>query len=497
MRSRITFLFLFYFLTKSFAFQDDHDKVSLELLDTPLRTALEMLSQQTDLDFVYGDELVKNIRVTCKFVNAPIMEVLKEILLDTSITFRMNDDRVVLMWRRRKTNVMIHGRVLDKATGLPLDFVNVFIAYSTFGDATNKNGEFIIPHVPLGTFELVVSMIGYAVLKREISVVGPVDEPLILKLTPQPYQAPEILVSAADMKKWRKNLKKFSKIFFSTTQNASECKILNPLVLDFANKKRGVLTATANEPLIIENRALGYKLSYILEEFEASRVQILYAGLPRFELLTPESPDEEKKWKRNRARAYRGSLRHFLTTLCKNYFTVTAALEGKKKSFRSLYGKTLYESPNFKERKRMPEFRNTGFQVLLVKKPWHETKKQASIFDAGPPGHRPRGELTNINEFLSPGPLPHQMIFKFPYYLEVTYANEMEEENYLDYMREDYRAPSVQKSLLTLETDSLLIVTSGHFLPYFGLRTYGYWSWEGIADGLPLDYTHSEAEVDK
>ena len=61
-----------------------------------------------------------------------------------------------------QTTGKIAGNVVDKETKEPLPGVNVFIAGTSFGSATNMNGEFNIINVPPGNYNVNVQMIGYA-----------------------------------------------------------------------------------------------------------------------------------------------------------------------------------------------------------------------------------------------------------------------------------------------------------------------------------------------
>lgn len=60
-----------------------------------------------------------------------------------------------------QTRGTITGRVTDSATGDFLPGANVLIRGTSFGAATNMRGEYRIFNVPLGTFTVVVSYIGY------------------------------------------------------------------------------------------------------------------------------------------------------------------------------------------------------------------------------------------------------------------------------------------------------------------------------------------------
>ena len=65
----------------------------------------------------------------------------------------------------------IAGRVTEAGTGSNLPGANVIIVGTTMGAATDLYGRFIIPGVPLGTYQLTISYIGYQ--KKTISVTVP------------------------------------------------------------------------------------------------------------------------------------------------------------------------------------------------------------------------------------------------------------------------------------------------------------------------------------
>jgi len=63
------------------------------------------------------------------------------------------------------TTGKITGRVYDKSTGVPLPGVNVIIRGSSMGAATNLDGDYFIINVPVGTYTMTASMMGYSPLE--------------------------------------------------------------------------------------------------------------------------------------------------------------------------------------------------------------------------------------------------------------------------------------------------------------------------------------------
>ena len=79
-------------------------------------------------------------------------------------------------------------------------------------------------------------------------------------------------------------------------------------------KKNNRLTVKADEPIIIENKLLGYKVSFQLIEFRSNYNEgtVSFYGHPFF---TPLHETDEKKLNKilsNRREAYHGSLMHFM-----------------------------------------------------------------------------------------------------------------------------------------------------------------------------------------
>lgn len=367
----------------------------------------------------------------------------------------------------------LFGAVVDAATGKPLPNANVFIAHSMMGAASDERGQFIIRNVPAGTFEIVASVIGYGVEKQTVQVTFPFQKVLLFKLQPEVVQLQEVVVSAAEKKKWQKNLDRFSELLLSTTENAGLTQIINPFVLEFPETKFGVFSATSKEPLIIENRALGYRLIYILQDFESTFDYVKFAGIPRFEELEPNSTEELEMWQQNRNRAYLGSLRHFLSELCNN-FELTRGDTGDVE-FMYDFSDVVDGKPRM-EYKKGSYLKTKGFETLWMSNPWHGPKIT---------------QLVNTNRLLSPGQIPTERFLKFNNYLQIRYKNEMEESNYLRDTRQK-RDPGPQVSWITLESDSVAIDVAGRYFDTYKIKTSGYWAWERLADMLPLEFEYTE-----
>ena len=64
----------------------------------------------------------------------------------------------------------ISGFVRDEATGEPLSYANVFIKDSNIGGITNLDGYYVLTRVPADSGEIVVSIIGFAMVTQEFEI---------------------------------------------------------------------------------------------------------------------------------------------------------------------------------------------------------------------------------------------------------------------------------------------------------------------------------------
>ncbi|WP_429382505.1 carboxypeptidase-like regulatory domain-containing protein [Mucilaginibacter sp. UYCu711] len=197
-----------------------------------------------------------------------------------------------------------NGELMESAT--------VFLAGSEKVVATNAQGAFRFNGISPGTYQVVITMIGYTSAKQNI-IVQNKSESLNLILGYKQIVLDEVVIG--DKGAREKHFKRFVTYFMGETRNAKACKILNPDVIEFTTYK-GVLQATSSDFLIIENPNLGYRVKYLLKKFSDNNATgvTLYDGDSVFEPLTG-TEEQQKLWTKNRRAAYEGSLMHYLRSL--------------------------------------------------------------------------------------------------------------------------------------------------------------------------------------
>jgi hypothetical protein len=219
-----------------------------------------------------------------------------------------------LLWAQE---TVFSGKVMDAETKEPLPGVNVYLSGTTIGAATNPEGIYQFTTTLEGKMVMVVSFIGFKTQTVSLEVGQNPEVVTNFELEADPFELQEIKVVASN-NEFLRRLDLFKTFFIGYDSNASKTFIENPEALDFEwLEERGEFKVTAKGPIIIFNMALGY--SYEVELIDVRFNPETYGGFyrvhPRVSELDPRNRRQERRWRRNRALAFRGSSRHFFQTL--------------------------------------------------------------------------------------------------------------------------------------------------------------------------------------
>src|SRR5690606_12732663 len=209
-------------------------------------------------------------------------------------------------------SLTLNGRVTDKESGLPIQGISVYINNTTYSTQTAEDGTFRLTNIPLSNFELSFSAVNYET--RTLIIDAGNIPALGIQMQKNTAILNEVVVTAAAEKAgWAEFGSTFTRDFLSYSLFSRSCEITNHQALRFRrNKKDNTLKALSREPLKIKNQALGYELTYWLEEYEHrfTTQTVFYKGAVHF---TEMKGNKRKNnlWNRNRNIAYYGSLTHF------------------------------------------------------------------------------------------------------------------------------------------------------------------------------------------
>lgn len=371
----------------------------------------------------------------------------------------------------------------------PLENVAVYLNNTMLGTTTDKNGEFSIP-VKEGQYELIVSYLGYKKVNFAFNT-ATYTKPLVFALEENAAVLDEVIIKKIVYdEEWKNNLSVFKRQFIGKTELAVDCEILNPEVLGFDyDYRKNKLTAFAKKPLQIKHKSLGYLITYELEDFIIDNKVVTYLGYSRYQQLKG-GKRKQKRWKKNRLKAYNGSPFHFFKSVLNDRF--------KKEGFIVNQFKRVpnSERPSEEEIKMARQIIKLNLSIMMsfnknIDNPKNALDSALVIVK--------KSRLPKFKDFLYKSRLKkediiafkenaYQLIFEDN--LSIVYTKEKEEMGYI--MRNAFskkREPLPQtSSLIPIVNDKIILDVSGVLVNPLDIFYEGYWSYEKFANSLPLDY---------
>ena len=348
---------------------------------------------------------------------------------------------------------VIKGNIVDAENGDPMSFASIFLSSTTYGTTSDSDGNYNLKVIQPGTYDLIIKFSGYKTFIRSIQLFDSSDLEINVVLAPDVRMLQEVIVTGKKDKLWRRNLADFKKGFLGTSEFAQECKILNEEDIDFYfDKENNIYETYAREPLIIENKALGYRIKFVLEEYNVymSENYIRFSGFPVFEEL--RDGRKKKKWLKNRELAKNGSVEHFFSALYKN------------------------------------NLEREGYEVHLVK-------------DVDGNRYLDENEI-DLYELVVPGSTENSKKLVFENILYITYLNEALPESYKlsrnarlnkNSSNFEYYSDEEQVSQIQMYDDnkSIEFEKTGYVINPLDYLVFGYWGFERVGHMMPIDYRSS------
>ena len=401
----------------------------------------------------------------------------------------------------------ILGKVLSNK-GEALHGASVFISNTTIGTTTNANGEFVLEHLPAGSINLTVSFVGYEVTTVLIAK-DMRSKHYLIQLQPKSNELKAVIIGNYDKRGWKKWGTTFINAFIGTSAYAKDCSIANKDVIRFIyNDKTKQLHAYADEPLLIENAALGYHIAVTLADFSYETI----TGIVDYQVYSlftemEGTDDQELQWKTNREKVYAYSLLHFMRALynqnLKNEGFQVRVIESmpnsEKQRVQELYkSKFITIKETLKDAVANDIIINKEIEKLFTKDSLAYYKEVLTQEDRTSNMHI---ELKSFKDIASRTD-SNTVIFHFNDYLQVTYSKAKEPKEYVKFKNKLY----IDRNIIT-STDMkdvfqgypsttlsltqgipLEIAENGYFIN-IDLFMDGFWGWwEKMATTLPYEY---------
>jgi hypothetical protein len=229
--------------------------------------------------------------------------------------------KIILLFLFVNTYLLSYNQIL-KGTIYAQDTKDVIISASVYfngtsvGVLTDQAGKFQLDISNYRSMPLTISAIGYySVSQKDFSS----DKPMTIYLKPKVFELNEVVVrEKSHARERRENLTIFRNEFLGTTSNSLRCDILNEKDIRFiSDNDNDTIKAFAINPILINNKALGYKITYYLDKFEYNKrnASFFFEGNVTFTKDSTIDYKDEKILERKRESAYRGSRMHFFRSL--------------------------------------------------------------------------------------------------------------------------------------------------------------------------------------
>jgi hypothetical protein len=287
----------------------------------------------------------------------------------------------------------------------------------------------------------------------------------------------------------KQRLEIFKANFIGTSPNATKSKIINPDVIRFDyDQDTRILNASADEFIIVENKALGYRIKYLLKYFEKNDKLnlVMYYGYPSFEDLAT-SKSKQRQYKHTRDEAYLGSPQHFFTTLFDNTSKPSGFIINKMQGKPN--PKKLPDSVLDEKIKLFSQIAVRGASITANTRDslayYNRIKREPDSIDV-----LNRAEV--LTDTLVKREVSNLKWINFTDKLYVIYTAEKEPKEYSKQPSYKVNRPldlaSSQVSIIHQLKTPIAFYQNGLVFDPSSLLFEGYWGYEKVADMVPMDY---------
>ena len=186
------------------------EKVTVFQKQTTALKVIEALDKQSNYSFTFAQEQLAAIAISEFTVeHMPLGDALLLLqkkyglqfaVLGENIMVKPADKPRVKLTEKKDSSRSISGKVVDFENGDPLSGATVRVEGKTWSALTNENGEYVLNKVPVGTYTLVISYVGYNTERIQKLTVGD-DRSVSLDIKLQVNNAQDLVVVKAVRRK--------------------------------------------------------------------------------------------------------------------------------------------------------------------------------------------------------------------------------------------------------------------------------------------------------
>lgn len=186
MKTRLIYLLLLLLSLALTATAQTDQKITLDFRNEALPTALKKLEQVSGYRILFTYDDVQKYTVTVSIKEETIAQAISDLLQGKPLNYTLKGSQyVVVVSASVKSVNSLKGRVQDEQ-GVPMENTTIMLKKGEkviTGSITNAKGEYFIPNIFAGNYELCISFLGYETYSRTVSIASDmvIPEPVILK----------------------------------------------------------------------------------------------------------------------------------------------------------------------------------------------------------------------------------------------------------------------------------------------------------------------------
>lgn len=145
-------------------------RVTIRVKDRPFQEVLAIIESRTPFKFAYSTDLVRQLKnVSLTAADVSLQDLLTILLRETSLTYHIIGDQVVLQNSVLPSSITISGYIKDSRTGELLIGASIYVPAAAMGISSNNYGFFSITIPSADSIELDISYVGYKSLLLKVN----------------------------------------------------------------------------------------------------------------------------------------------------------------------------------------------------------------------------------------------------------------------------------------------------------------------------------------
>ena len=157
--------------------------INYEFNNKNLKSALIKIIEDYNLSIIFPEDVI-NTSISAKCYNCSEKNAFDSLLIKTKYNWSKTGTQYTIYKSNYRNEYSISGQIIDKETGEPIPYANVFISELKIGDISEYDGTFSISHINIPNCEIMISYIGYKT--QNINLYFPKDNNDIKKVLLSP-----------------------------------------------------------------------------------------------------------------------------------------------------------------------------------------------------------------------------------------------------------------------------------------------------------------------